>query len=487
MLDDDGVRGIVDDMWRLHLAERTYLDRIYGFTAGQLGSPHIPEGAEVEIKDLARLSIKNVLGLVRDSFTQNLCVTGYKSALAKENAPAWDIWQRNRMDARQAEIHRPAVTYGAAYVVVTDGDEGSVWKTRSPRQILAVYVDPQVDVWPQYAFEQWVDSTDAHPRWKAILYDEEYIYPLDLGSVPALGTSQYETALAASQYQTLMARSLNITDIGEPVRHGASHCPVVRFVNARDADDLIVGEIEPLIRLQQTLNSVNFDRLIASRFGAHPQKVITGWSGTAAEVLQASARRVWAFEDSDVKVDSFQPASLEQYNSVLEEITHHIAMVAQVSPGSVAGRMVNLSAEALAASEANQQRKLMAKRDSFGESWEQCFRLAAEIEGDTATAADTSSEVMWRDTEARAFGAIVDGVTKLTAAGVPIEELIDLIPGVNQQKAQSIKDALRRSQANQLVAALQATPVTPPLSQMPAAAPKPSPANMPMSNGAVTR
>jgi hypothetical protein len=477
-------------MWRLHLSERTYLDRIYGFTAGQLGAPHIPDGSEDEIKDLARLSIKNVLGLVRDSFTQNLCVTGYKSALAKENAPAWDMWQRNRMDARQAEVHRPAVTYGAAYVVVTAGYEGTVWKTRSPRQLLAVYEDPQVDIWPQYAFEQWVDSTDAHPRWKATLYDEEHIYPIDLGEIPALGSSQYETALASSAYQTLMARSLNITDIGDPIRHGASYCPVVRFVNARDADDLIVGEIEPLIRLQQTLNSVNFDRLIASRFGAHPQKVITGWSGTSAEVLQASARRVWAFEDSDVKVDSFQPASLEQYNSVLEEITQHIAMVAQVSPGSVSGRMVNLSAEALAASEANQQRKLTAKRDSFGESWEQVFRCAAEIEGDTATAEDTSSEVMWRDTEARAFGAIVDGVTKLSAAGVPIEELIDLIPGVNQQKAQSIKDALRRGQTNQLLAALQGPPVQPAvpvLEQMPAATPQPSPANMPMSNGAVTR
>jgi hypothetical protein len=111
------------------------------------------------------------------------------------------------------------------------------------------------------------------------------------------------------------------------------------------------------------------------------------------------------------------------------------------------------------------------------------FRCAAEIEGDTVTADDASSEVQWRDTEARAFGAIVDGVTKLTAAGVPIEELIDLIPGVNQQKAQSIKDAIRRGQTNQLVAALQATP----LAQMPAAAPKPSPANMPMSNGAITR
>lgn len=485
MLDDDGVRGIVSDMWRLHLSERTYLDRIYGYVVGQVGSPHVPEGAEDEIKDLARLSIKNVLALVRDAFTQNLAVTGYRSALAKENAPAWKMWQRNCMDARQAEVHRPAITYGASYVVVTEGDEGSVWRTRSPRQLLAVYEDPQVDMWPQYAFEQWVDNTDAHPRWKATLYDEEFIYPLDLGSIPALGSSQYETSLAASQYQTLMARSLNIAHIGDPIPHGASHCPVVRFINARDADQLIVGEIEPLIRLQQTLNSVNFDRLIASRFGAHPQKVIAGWSGTSSEVLQASARRVWAFEDPDVKVSSFQPASLEQYNAVLQEITEHIAMVAQISPGAIQGKMVNLSAEALAAAEANQQRKLMAKRDSFGESWEQVFRLAAEIEGDTATATDESSEVQWRDTEARAFGAIVDGITKLNAAGVPIEELIDLVPGVNQLKVQSIKDAIRRGQANDLVAALQATPKT--VEQMPAAKPKPSPANMPMSNGAVTR
>jgi len=172
-----------------------------------------------------------------------------------------------------------------------------------------------------------------------------------------------------------------------------------------------------------------------------------------------------------VSVNSFPPAALEQYNSVLEEIMNHIAMAAQISPAQVTGKMVNLSAEALAASEANQQRKLQAKRDSFGESWEQVFRLAAEIEGDRATAADTSSEVQWRDTEARAFGAIVDGITKLAQSGVPIDELIEIVPGVTQQKAQAIKDALRRNQANMLVDVLR--------QQLPNAQPA-------MNNGAVT-
>ena len=63
----------------------------------------------------------------------------------------------------------------------------------------------------------------------------------------------------------------------------------------------------------------------------------------------------------------------------------------------------------------------------------------------------------------------MDGITKLAAAGIPIEQLIDIVPGVTQQKVQAIKESLRRNQTNNLVAALQ---------QLPAAA------LAPVSNGA---
>jgi len=195
-----------------------------------------------------------------------------------------------------------------------------------------------------------------------------------------------------------------------------------------------------------------------SRFGAFPQKVITGWSGTSSEVLAASARRVWAFEDADVKASSFPAADLGQYDAKLTEMLEFIATVAQVSPAKLNPKLSHVSADALAAAEANEQRKTESKRDTFGESWEQCFRLAAEISGDASTSGDDSAEVMWRDTEARSFAAVVDGIAKLAASGIPIEELVDMIPGATQQKIQSIKESLRRSQVNGLVQALQGTP-----------------------------
>lgn len=464
MLDQEQIGTLIGDMWMLHQAELVDLDRVYGYTTGQLGYPVVPEGAEQEVKDLAALAVKNVLSLVRDSFTQNLSVVGYRDAGAEENAAAWQKWQDNRMDARQAEVYRPAVTYGAAYVIVTNEEPGTLWRTRSPRQLLAVYEDPQVDLWPQYAFETWIDSTDAKPRRKAVLYDDTLMYPLDLGEVPHL---------AADQAATLYARGARIDTFGEPVAHGADTCPVVRFVNGRDADDLILGEIAPLIRLQKAINEVNFDRLIVSRFGAFPQKVISGWSGTPSEVLTASSKRVWAFEDVNVSAQAFPAADVNQYNAVLAEMLEHVAMVAQISPAQVVGKLVNISAEALAAAEANQQRKIGAKRDSFGESWEQVFRLASHIDGDTASSTDTESEVVWRDTEARTFASIVDGVVKLASAGVPIEELLTLVPGLTQCQIEAITAKMEAKEEES------PEPPEPELNGAPVVMGPPSPATMP--------
>jgi hypothetical protein len=453
VLDENEIRAVIGKMWQLHLSERGELDRVGGYARGQLGVPAVPEDTGDEVKDIAKLSVKNVLGVVVDSFAQNLSVTGYRTAASADNDPGWALWQANRMDARQALVHVPALTYGAAYVTVTRGPGGRVrLRPRGPKDILTAYVDPLADEWPQFALEIWRTQDGAKLRRKANLYDEKFIYPLDLGEI--------------TEHDPLHRSATNpITPTvdGDPVEHGAvldgaPVVPVVRFVNAWTADGQIVGEVAPLIRDQQTLNAVNFDRLIVSRFGAFPQKVISGWSGSKDQVLAASARRVWTFEDAEVKATTLAAGSTTDYNAILEEIVQHIALRAGISLANVTGKLVNVSAEALAAAEANQQRKLAARRESFGESWEQVLRLAAAMDGDEATAADSGAEVVWRDTEARAFAAVVDGIAKLATAGIPLDQLVPLVPGLSQQQVQGIKVAMRASATTTLVDRLLAAP-----------------------------
>lgn len=453
MLDRDDINSLVYRLRRIHEGERPRFDRMYGYARGDLGSPNVPEGAEQEVKDLAKISRKNVISLVVDSFVQNLSVIGYRHANATDDALAWASWQEQRMDARQAEVYRAACNYGASYVTITprlSDPRRLVWRPRSPRQLVATYEEPAIDAWPQYALELFRDDTDGIPTIKGFLIDNEMIYPLDFGPTPIVSRSNRTQSL------TTLAREGQF-EVGTPVDHGAvidgePVCPVVRFVNDRDADDMIMGEVEPLITAQQAINEVNFDRLIVARFGAFPQKVISGWTSTPDKVLKAAASRVWSFDDPEVKATTLAPASIEPYNALLAEMMEHVAMMAQISPAQVTGKMINLSAEALAAGEANQQRKTGGKRESFGESWEQTMRLDQAMRG-TLRVEDIGAEVLWKDTEARSFGAVVDGVTKLASAGVPVDMILPMVPGLTQAQVSGIRERLQTS--GEIMSALQ--------------------------------
>ncbi|MBF6187999.1 phage portal protein [Nocardia farcinica] len=449
-LDEDDLRDLIANLWRMHLEERLWLDRIYEYTKGLRGVPEVPEGTGDEVKALAKLSVMNVLSTVRDSWARNLSVVGYRRSTARENDPAWRSWQRNRMDARQKEIHKPAVTYGAAYAKVLKGPEDPwpVWTLRSPRQLLAAYRDPSLDEWPEYTLETVVVTSGGKRRRVGVVMDDVWMYPFDLGDTPVLSADSHRL------------EPLTVREFDEPVEHHATYggkpvCPVVRFVNDRDADDQIVGEIAPLIQDQQAINAVNFDRLIVSRFGAFPQKVISGWSGTESEVLAASARRVWTFEEPDVSATSLPAASISGYTELLESMKAAVYEKAGLSAAKN-GKLINLSAEALALAGKDENEKLIDKRESFGESWEQVLRLDAEMDGDAETAFDSGAEVVWRDTEARSFAQVVDGVTKLAQQGVPVESMLSMIPGMTQQQIRGVQEAMRTAAAAKLAEELRA-------------------------------
>lgn len=429
MLDDAEVFDAVRHLWSKWRLEIPEHDRVYDYLRGKRGAAEVPEGAGRELEDIAKEAVKNVLTLVRDAFAQNLSVIGLRSPDESENASAWALWQRFKLDARQSAIHRPAVSYGASYAI---GLKDEV-RLRTPRQMFAVYEDPQTDEWPALALEVWTDHSGPKPARVGRLYDEEFIYPLVVIGMSGVG--------------------VRVVEVGEPIPHGADYCPVVRYVNDRDAEDVIVGEIAPLIPQQRAINAVNFDRLVVSRYGAFPQKYTIGWQPSRDELIKASVARLAAFHDhpDDMQVGSWPAASVEPYNSILGEMLGHVAMTAQIPPSLLTGSLTNLSAEAIAMAEAPHQRKLKEKRRSLGESHEQLLRHLASLH-DVEIADD--AEVIWDETEARSFAQVVDGIVKLGTAGVPIEELVADVPGWTQQRMTQVRAAIRRAAGRGVLDAL---------------------------------
>jgi hypothetical protein len=394
--------------------EQEKVERLHRYLRGTQPFTWLPSSPTDEVRRIANLARVNMLGLVVDSVAQSMYVDGYRTPRGAEDAPAWALWQKNRMDARQIGVHRAGLAYGVSYVTVLPGDPSAVIRGVSPRNMTCVYGES--DDWPMWALEK----RRSEPGEKASLYrlfDDEMMYWISANS------SGMPTFISSET-------------------HGLGFVPVVRFSALDDLDDEPRGEIVDLIPLQDQIDVTTFGLLVAQHYGAFRQRYILGWlAESETELLKAAANKLWTFEETpdEIKVGEFEQTTLDGYIASREATIRHLASVSQTPAHELVGQLVNLSAEALAAAEAAKRRKVTERETMFGESWEQVLQLGGLIEGFPT---DEEAEVRWRDTEARALAATVDALGKMAQMlMIPPEMLWERVPGVSQQDVERWKSA----------------------------------------------
>ena len=414
--------------------EQGRLDRIQRYMCGEHDSVYVPKGARAEYRWLIERARVNILPLVVTVVAQNMYVDGYRPAGSDENAEPWAVWQANRMDARQHGIHRSVLTYGAAYALVMPGKPVPVITPFSPRRLTALYADPVNDEWPVLAVEDRLENTAKGQRRVVRVYDDQARY--------TLAGKPDGSQLEADGGNWVMEHRLGV-------------CPVVRYINTEDLDgDGVVGEVEPLIEVQDQLNMTTFNLLMAQQYAAFRQRWVTGMAppldnaGNPVEPFRSRVDGLFVAEDADTKFGEFGQTDLKGYLDSRESTVRNIATISQVPPYHLLGQMVNLSAEALAAARDGLDRKTDERESLCGEGHEQTLRLCALASGDKAAWEDMAAQVVWRDTSARSLAQTVDALGKLvTMLGVPPQELWERVPGVTQTDVERWKSAAEQGDA----------------------------------------
>ncbi len=402
------------------LGSDAHLGKVRRYLRGEHDLPYIPRGATSEFRRMAEKARTNWLPLVAETYSQNLHVDGYRPADEAKNVGRWDDWQMNGMDARQSIVHRGVVEYGTAYVWLDRAEDGSVtWKPMSPLHSRAWYADTDSET-PQVAIRR-VSGGATGELWE---YRDVVVRQF------------WEVGFREHGYRLIAEEPAD-----DPV------VPVVRF---RDRlDDVARGFIAPAIPLQDAINETSFMTKVAMQYSSFRQRWATGlvipvdereslpdgspnpMFGRPIETFEAAANRLWVADAPDARFGDFGQTDLQGHLSAYTSQVKSLAAVSQISPSILMGDLSNLSAEALAQLETSTQRRIAALEVVLGESWELCFRLAAELAGDVEASEDRAAQVRWRDTEARNLAATVDALTKLgQSLGVPAEALWERIPGV---------------------------------------------------------
>jgi hypothetical protein len=433
VLSDEQALSATKAVLDLSRAEDHRLGVIADYLAGTYpSSAFVPrkvqnKAASKEYAGIIARSRQPVLSLPVATLSQGMFVDGFRPARSATNAPGWEHWQANRMDARQIGLNTGAVAYGAAYLVILPGSPVPVWRPVSARRMRAMFADRINDEWPELAVEEWVEATAKGQRRRFRLYDAEFVYELagellpPVAPMPPPGFSGPTELLSSSE-------------------HGTGVCPVVRFTGSADLDGNCLGEVEPLIPLQQQIDAGTYYIEMAQQFAVHRQRWVTGMaipeddSGNPVEPFDAAVDRLWVGEDADTKFGEFEQTEVKPWLDAREAALRAIAIKSQTPPGYLLGDMINLSAEAVAASEAPLQRRTGVYRTLLGEAYEQAFRLDAKQAGDEDGWTDTSSQVVWRDTESRSLAQVADALGKMAVQlGIPSRALWEKIPGVTDQ------------------------------------------------------
>lgn len=425
----DSVVSLAEDMiskLNFRLGDREPYGLIRRYLRGDQDLPYMPKNAKIEYKRLAEKSITNWLPLISDTFSKGLFVDGYRPAKESKNSPAWKYWQDNGMDARQTVVHRGALEYGTAYVLVLPGEPSPLIRPIPAVKCLAFYEDDDSD-WPVYGIIGRGESYSGTHLYD--LVDDTAIYHLEASRDESTGKPDGDVRLVGTEI------------------HGLGVTPLVRFRDRLDSE--ATGIIYPLIKIQDRINEVVFTLMISLQYGAFRQRWATGMVIPEEEItdddgnvvgyrpvepFKAAVDRLWVTDNPEAKFGEFGQTDVTGHLASYHSTVKTLSSVAQVPPTVLMGDLVNLSAEALAALTDTTQRKISEYETLFGESWEQVFRLASLAAGDLDSANDTEAQVRWRDTEARSLAQTVDALGKMAQMlQVPVEELWGRIPGVTDQ------------------------------------------------------
>lgn len=408
--------------WAANRKEMALIDRWFRDELEDGDMPRLPSRVRGrEFKDMRDRSKTPWASRVVTAVAEMLYVDGYFNPEAADTTPTgWEAWQANGFDAHQIAVHRDALALGLAYVVVLPGSDPITGEPMpylegvSAMDMVAFYANPARDELPIDALRMEPIYGAKKVRWK--LYDVDSIYVFD-GDIEGEKVEYIETE-----------------------EHGLGYCPVIRFASRLDLRGRADGEVEPYIPLFGRIDQDTFDRLVVQRFGSWRVRYATGMVEPETDEEKAAAAlhlQVGDFlmnESTDARFGTLDVTPLDGYIRAKESDIEELAAVSQTPSHQLTGKMVNLSAEALAAAEASLNRKVEERKKVFGESWELVLRVAAHVAGDEAGARATAAEVRWRDMESRSLAQVADALGKMAQMlGVPPEALWERIPGVTQQ------------------------------------------------------
>ncbi|MEU5382667.1 phage portal protein [Kitasatospora cineracea] len=346
----------------------------------------------------------NFCGLIVDSVNERMAVDGFRMTDEPDaDKDARNIWQRNFMDAESNAGHLDAMVQGSAYAVVWADDDGQPVITMESAENVVVQYKPGSRRELQAAAKFY---TDDWGREHCTLWFTNRVYTFEAG------TFSWTNATARRSEKNPL-----------------DQVPVIPLNNRSRLTGDPLSDLVTVIPLQDAINKIVSDALLASEFAAWPQRYVTGLEivedaqGNPVEPFRVAVDKLLQAEDPGAKFGQFEAADLGNYVKLADMLVQHMASSSRIPFHYFLNGGTVPSGESITAAEAGLIAKTRERMLHFGEAWERVMRLCFKILRDKRAEA-WGAEVIWRDPENRTEAQHMDALLKLKMIGVPTDQLL---------------------------------------------------------------
>lgn len=409
------------------------------YVRGDQVNPYSPDSYTEEYRELVARSKTNVIRLPPAVVAQVSSVAGFRRVedYDENGEPVsvpfpqeWKDLKRCRLGVVEKPIYQAAATYGQAFVEVVETDGRPSINILSSLNTVALFKNPASDEFPEVAYE-FVSEPKGDEPGQAWGWDSVAKYDIRTND-----NGEWE--------------------VFETYAHQFGVPPIVRFPCFIDTEGRVSGLVEHLIEAQDRINQTVLDLLTGQAYTGSQIYTASGVKGEpvfdedgmavidentgeqAVRPLQLSSRRILTSDDPNAKFGALSAGDLRSLMEALGNSLETFAILGQMSPYIFhQGGFDNLSAEALAAIDAQFFRLINMLHDQWAECWSSVMRLFSIVNGDTAGAEAYDSEVRWNEYSIQTFSGVADGLAKIVdSLGIPKRGAWQMVPGVSASMLQ---------------------------------------------------
>lgn len=358
----------------------------------------------------------NYCGVVVDVLVERLEVVGFDGSDTDLNEYIWQVWQANRMDQTQITTHLEAVKKGDGYVLVSWDkiEERPLLEFQNPDMIIPHYNPATRKI--DWLSKKWIEIPENSGESFTRL---NMYYPNRIEKWFVKGGGVWRRFQEEDEKEWPQPW---VDSAGDPIGVAILH-----FRNLPGGDDFGVSELTNIVPLQDLLNKSLVDLMQILDTLAYQQR----WTidlNTPNETLDATPGSIVNYKSKDTAepgtAGQYPSANLDGPLKAIETFIQHISSISRTPQHlfQIGGNAP--SGEALKVSESGLVKKAERRQVGFGNSWEDCMRLAAKLEevfgigavGD----ADATLSTMWEDPETRNEKEHLEGIAiRFNELGIP--------------------------------------------------------------------